>query len=222
MNPKNPIPDVKNKGAFEILESAVKKYKSDKPLVVGITGSGGAGKTTFGKNIVIYYGSENCVSIDLDDYLIPRETRGKLGITGYHPKANKLFEARSNIIELISRKSILKPCYDHSTGKVLSNETISPREIIVIEGVTPLYPELVELNNISFFLYANEETQIQSRIERDVKERNYSLEEALILYESLKPDYKKLIEPTKQLVDVIFEVGIDYVMHPIHINPKFV
>lgn len=221
MDPINPIPDSKNKEAFGIVKSIVRKYKSDKPFIIGITGAGGAGKTTFGNNIAKYYGFENCVSIDLDDYLIPREIRGKLGLTGYNPRANKLFEARNNIEDLCLRKTISKPRYDHSTGKVTNNETISPKEIIVIEGVTTLYQGLEELNDVSFFLDALEETQIKSRIERDINKRGYTLEEALILYESVKPDYVKFIEPTKKLASVIFEVGTDYVMHPTRINQKF-
>ncbi len=91
MKPKNPIPDEKNQEAFDIVKLAVERYKADKPYVIGITGAGGAGKTTFGQNIERYYGLENCISVDLDDYLISREMRGKLEVSGYNPKANKLF-----------------------------------------------------------------------------------------------------------------------------------
>lgn len=221
MNPLNPIPDLKNKEAFDLVESAVRRFKTEKPLVIGITGAGGAGKTTFGNNLMNFYGPEYCVSIDLDDYLVSREERGKLGMTGYNPRANKLFKAREDISNLKSRKQILKPVYDHSTGKVSGNEIITPKEIVIIEGVTTLYEELVGLNDISFFLDAREETQIQSRVKRDVEKRGYSIDEAIVLYESVKPDYKKFIEPTKKLATVIFIVGTDYIMHPIYKDPKF-
>ena len=68
---------------------------------------------------------------------------------------------------------------------------------------------------------ALEETQIQSRIERDVKHRGYSIAEALILYEAVKPDYHKFIEPTKVFASVVCEVGPDYVMHPLFIDNRF-
>ncbi len=221
MKPKNPIPDTKNQEAFNIVKFAVEKYKINWPYTIGITGAGGAGKTTFGQNIEKYYGSENCISIDLDDYLICREMRGKLEISGYNPKANKLFMARKNIEELKAGKTIQKPVYNHSSGQVLPDETIEPKKLIIMEGVTTLYPELAELNDLSFFLDAQEETQIKSRIERDVNKRGYTLEEALILFHSLKPDYERFIAPTKNIASVIFEVGPNYIMHPIHINSKF-
>jgi len=221
MKPNNPIPDFKNKKAFDLISQAVEKYKTAQAYVIGITGAGGAGKTTFGKNIEQYYGSERCVSIDLDDYLLCREMRGKLEISGYNPRANKLFLARQNIEDLKAGKAIQKPVYNHSTGQVLPNETVTPKELIIIEGVTTLYPELAELNDISFFLDAQEETQIQSRIKRDVNERGYSLEEALPLFHAIKPDYELFIAPTKVKASIIFSVGPDYIMHLIHINPKF-
>lgn len=138
MRPINPLPDPKNEEASRILEQSINRFKSGKPFVIGITGAGGAGKTTFGNNIVLYYGPENCVSIDLDDYLISREERGKLEVTGYNPSANKLFEARRNIQDLSAGRTVSKPRYDHSTGKVIENETVPPKQIIVIEGVTTL------------------------------------------------------------------------------------
>ena len=220
MDPIALIPDAKNKEAFGIVENAVRKLKKESPLVIGITGAGGAGKTTFGNNLVRYYGEKNCVSIDLDDYLISRDERGKLELTGYDPRANKLSDERRDIEDLICRKTISKPRYDHSTGKILQNETITPRELVIIEGVTTLYEELRELNDISFFMDAMEETQIKSRIERDVKTRGYTYEEAMILFETLKPSYKRFIEPTKKFASVIVRVSPDYVMHPLHISKK--
>jgi predicted AAA+ superfamily ATPase len=74
MKPQNSIPDPKNQEAFDIVRMVVELHKTNRPFIIGITGAGGAGKTTFGVNIEKYFGSDNCVSIDLDDYLIDRET----------------------------------------------------------------------------------------------------------------------------------------------------
>lgn len=213
MKPLTQIPDPKNRIAFQILGELIIKYKTDSPLIIGITGAGGAGKTTFARNIVQYYGTDNCATIDLDDYLISRDERGKLGLTGYNPRANKLSLAREHIETLQQNKEINKPRYDHSTGKVLESEIMIPKPLIIIEGVTTLYDELKDLNHISFYLDAPETTQIQSRIKRDVETRGYTLEQALTLIDSVRPDYKKYIEPTKHFATVVFEVHLDYVMH---------
>ncbi|NQU79879.1 hypothetical protein HQ545_09000 [Candidatus Woesearchaeota archaeon] len=219
MKPVTAITDSKNCQAFVFVQNAIDMRKTrNRPFVIGITGAGGAGKTTFGKNIAEYYGCESCISIDLDDYLIPRDIRGKLGLTGYDPRANKLNLARENIEDLLNNKTIVKPCYDHSTGNVVTNETVTPKELVIIEGVTTLYPALKNLCGVSFFLDALEETQIKSRIERDVKTRGYSLEEAMILYESLKPMYSKHIAPTKEFASVVFQVSTDYVMRPVYVH----
>ena len=215
MRPTNNLPDLKNRIAFSILEKLILENQKESPLVIGITGAGGAGKTTFARNIVKFYNLNNCLTIDLDDYLISRSDRGKLGLTGYNPLANKLELARENIELLKQGKIIKKPVYDHTTGEALKSEKVNPKKLIIIEGVTTLYEELRDLNNISFFLDALETTQIQSRIKRDVEERGYTLEQALTLFDALRPDYKKFIEPTKEYASMIFSVGIDYVMHPL-------
>lgn len=220
MRPLNPVPDLKNREAFDIVRTLVEHLKTGKPFVIGITGAGGAGKTTFGKNIETYYGSTNCVSIDLDDYLISRDMRGKLEISGYNPKANRLFLARKNIADIRNKKQISKPRYDHSTGQTLDEEVVEPKELIIVEGISTLYPELAELNDVSFFLNASEETQIRSRIERDVKIRGYTLDEALTLYEALKPEYEKWIAPTMAKASVVFQVNADYIMHSVHVDEK--
>lgn len=219
MKPVNTVPDLKNKEAFDILEKIIAAKKiCGIPFVIGITGVGGAGKTTFGNNISDFYGSENCISIDLDDYLLSRVEREKLGKTGYDPEANKLKRARENIRDLVNKKPVIKPRYDHSTGKVIGDEEIQPRELIIIEGVTTLYEELRSANDVSFFLNASEETQIQSRIERDVKRRGYTIEQAMELFEVLKPLYARLIAPTMDYASIVFDVGMDYVMHPVKVK----
>ncbi|MBD3208984.1 hypothetical protein GF367_01015 [Candidatus Woesearchaeota archaeon] len=220
MKPTQPIPDEKNKRAFQILEKALSKYKGEEHLLIGITGAGGAGKTTFANNIVSYFGSEQALTIDLDDYLISREKRGKLEITGYNPQANNLSLAREHVEALLIGKNISKPRYDHSTGKILNDKQITAKPLIIVEGVTTLYDELKELHHTSFFLDAQEETQIKSRIQRDVNKRGYTLEEALSLFEAVKPDYERFIAPTKQYAAIVFSVTPDYVMHPIHINEE--
>jgi phosphoribulokinase len=221
LEPAAEMPDPKNAAAYSILENVVRKLACAYPLVIGITGAGGAGKTTFGHFIMLYYGHENCASIDLDDYLISREERGRLGMTGYNPKANQLSLARRHLLELKNGRTISKPRYNHNTGKVMENETVAPKKLIIIEGVSTLYDTIAELNDFSFFLEATEKTQIKSRIMRDVNERGYTKREAILLYKNLKPEYKRFIEPTKAKASVIFKVTPDYVMHPIHIDARY-
>jgi len=218
----NPFPDPKNVHIYKLVKHILENfYHPNKPFMIGIAGAGGAGKTTFATNLTKFIGQGRSLAIDLDDYLLSREERGKLEITGYNPRANKLLLARTNVENLKTRISITKPRYDHLTGKVLSEEQASPRDIIIIEGVTTFYPELQELYDLSFFLDASDETQIKSRINRDVQERGYTLEEAIALFKAVQPDYQRYVEPTKASADIICSVDINYVMLPMHIAEHY-
>ncbi len=224
LNPENPIPDPKNDILFNIIKGVIfelSNKENNKNILLGITGAGGAGKTTLAGNIIKFYSKDIALAIDLDDYLISREQRGKLGLTRYDIEANKLQYARQNIIDLSYNKNIKKPRYNHSTGEVLSEEEVQPKKLIVLEGVTSLYPPLRDLYNFSVFMDAFEETQIKSRIERDVNKRMYTLEEALLLFEKLKPLYKKLVEPTRKYASLEGTVDINYVFTPTKIAKKW-
>ena len=54
---------------------------------------------------------------------------------------------------------------------------------------------------------------------RDVNKRGYTLDEALTLFESLKPAYSQFIDPTRTHANVVGVVGPDYIFHPEYIDP---
>lgn len=219
---KYDIPDAKNEQVYILVRKLLDSYfVGDGKKLFGISGAGGAGKTTFASNLIKFFGAENSIAIDLDDYLISREERSKLEITGYNPRANKLALAREHLIALKSNKTVKKPIYDHSTGKVLPDGEVKPKNIILVEGVTTLYPELRELYDLSLFLDASDETQIKSRITRDVAERGYTLEEALDLFKAIKPDYQRFVEPTKKFADIVLSINTHYIMTPTHVDSRF-
>jgi uridine kinase len=142
------IPDKKNSHVFRLVERIVRNQYAGNTFFIGIAGAGGTGKTTFAKNLCDFIGPGLCATIDLDDYLFSRGYRAKLEITGYNPAANRLDLARYNLEDLKQGREITKPRYDHRTGKLLPEEKVEPRNIIIVEGVTTLYPELQELHNI--------------------------------------------------------------------------
>ncbi|MDP4012502.1 MAG: hypothetical protein Q8R00_02755 [Candidatus Nanoarchaeia archaeon] len=213
------VPDQKNAHVYRLIENIFYNfYQGDMPYFIGISGPGGAGKTFFAENITKFFGGKNCTQIHLDDYMMAREERRKFGYTGENPNANNMDLARSNLLDLRSNRSTKKPIYNHADGTVLQDEEIIPNKIIVVEGLSTFFPELRELYNLSFFLDASEKVQIKSKVERDVKERGYTLEKALELFANIQPQYKEFIEPTKEFANVICGVDINYIMTPQKLN----
>jgi len=217
------VPDEKNHELFQAIAKIV--YNSccsivERPVLLGITGAGGAGKSTFARNMVDFYGADKVAAIDLDDYLVSRDERNSMGLLGYDPEANRLDLARKHLAEIRRFRSVVKPRYDHSNGTNPPDELFTPKKLVVVEGVTTLYPEIAHMYDVSVFFDADEETQKQSRVMRDHGERGYTLEEALKLHEDLKPLYAKYIEPTMQRASLVGRVTPDYVFHITGIQPK--
>jgi phosphoribulokinase len=193
-----------------------------RPYVIAISGEGGSGKSTFAYNLQRYWTANNSLVIELDDYLFSRKKRKEMEIeTGYDPRANKLDIAASNISDLIYGRSTLKPVYDHHTGEEVEPEIIYPAEIIIIEGVTALYDELVPLGDISFYINAPPELQLQSRLNRDVNERGYSYEDALRLFHDASIHGDCYVRPSMKHASVILGVRDDYHLHVSSINDKY-
>jgi len=148
MNPISRVPDEKNNRFFKFLAERLKGLEK---ACIGITGAGGAGKSTLAINLMTYFGKDNAVAIDLDDYLINRNERGRLGLTGYQPRANKLDLARQHILSLKLGEPVQKPIYNHATGDNFGTECVESKPLLIFEGVTTLYPQLDDLYDVSIF-----------------------------------------------------------------------
>lgn len=210
----NPIPDPQNEVIYNLVQQALQQTPS-RPFVIAITGACNSGKTTTGQNLQTFLGSDNCVHLDLDDYLIPRSMRFSLGITSCDPRATDFVRARGDVTDLLSYKAIAKPVYDHVLGEAHGEEICEPRDIIVMNGLIALYHGLYDLHHYSFFLDGTKPSQTAQKVQRDLKERGYSAEEVRVLVDGFKADYVTYLEPTKALATVVLDVGIDYVMRPV-------
>jgi phosphoribulokinase len=215
------VVDRKNSRVFQLLRRVLLQHSSDTRFLIGITGAGGAGKTTLANNIADFIGRENALPIDLDDYLRhDRAERIATGMAGYHPEANRLGLARRHLVMLLEGLPVTKPRYDHGTGRLLSDETVHPKPVIIAEGATALYPHFRGLHHLTFFLDAPPETQLKSRLSRDVNDRGYTPELAMRQLARAMPAYRRFVEPTKRHADLIYYVGTDYVLQPRRIRRR--
>lgn len=203
------IPDKKNAHVYGLLGVLVGKIETGShPLKIGI--SGYIGKTTLAKNFSAFFGAENCIVIETDDYMRPRAYRRLRGLTGATPEGIDLDKAKRNLSDLLEGKTIRKPVYDHSTGKVLPDVEVAPRRIIIVAGNSPYYPELGVVYDIGYFIQVPEESKkwaAGKRAGRSAGERGYDEAAARIWEEKVLEDYYRFVAPHAAKADLVYEIS---------------
>lgn len=184
-----------------------------RPILIGITGGTGSGKSTVSKEIFKHIDREDITIIEQDSYYkdqsdLSLEERIK---TNYdHPFAfdNKLLV--EHLKELLEGNTIEKPIYDFENhNRKKETLTVEPRDIIILEGILILSEEEIrDLLDIKIFVDTDSDVRVIRRILRDIKERGRTLESVILQYmETVRPAHLQFVEATKRYADIIIPEG---------------
>jgi uridine kinase len=184
-----------------------------KPIIIGIAGGTGSGKSTVAKEIYRCLPEESISVIEQDSYYkdqshLSFEDRTK---TNYdHPDAFDTVLLLEHLKMLQDGKAIDKPIYDFSIHN-RKKETIrvEPKHIIILEGILILTePEVRELLNIKIFVDTDADVRIIRRIQRDIEERGRTINSVIDQYINVvRPMHLQFVEPTKRYADLIIPEG---------------
>jgi len=184
-----------------------------KPVVIGVAGGSGSGKTSVTKSICDRFGDQSILMIEQDYYYkdqshLPFEERLK---TNYdHPFAFDTDLLIDHLKKLLKYEPINKPVYDY-TRHTRSEQVIhvEPKDVIILEGILVLEDErLRNLMDIKVFVDTDADIRIIRRLLRDIKERGRSLDSVIDQYVSVvRPMHNQFIEPTKRYADIIIPEG---------------
>lgn len=184
-----------------------------KPIVIGIAGGSGSGKTSVTKAIYQHFKGHSILLIEQDSYYkdqthLPMEERLKKNYD--HPLAFDNDLLIDHIKELLEYKKIEKPVYDYKVH-TRSQEVIhvEPKDVIILEGILVLEDErLRDLMDIKLFVDTDADLRIIRRMVRDIKDRGRSIDSVIDQYISVvRPMHNQFIEPTKRYADVIIPEG---------------
>lgn len=183
------------------------------PVIIGIAGGSGSGKTTVLRRITGALDSDRIAVVDHDAYYkdlshLPEEERAQFNFD--HPDALETGLMRNHLDQLVDGEPIEKPIYDFTSHtRVDETETIEPRPVVIIEGILILAESaLEEVMDIKIYVDTADDIRLMRRIRRDIQERGRTIEGVLRQYErTVRPMHLEFVEPSKRKADVIIPRG---------------
>lgn len=184
-----------------------------KPVVIGVAGGSGSGKTSVARAIYEHFGDRSILVLEQDFYYkdqshLPFEERLR---TNYdHPLAFDNDLLIEHIHKLLRYEPIEKPVYDYKlhtrSDKVIH---VEPKDVIILEGILVLEDErLRNLMDIKVYVDTDADIRIIRRLLRDINERGRTLESVIEQYVSVvRPMHNQFVEPTKRYADIIIPEG---------------
>ena len=187
--------------------------KRPNPLVIGIAGGSGSGKTTVAQQILNRVGANQIAFIQHDSYYkdlggLPPTQHANINFD--HPNSLDTNLLIQHIVSLRDGKAVEVPIYDFSTDRRTSQTfRIEARRVILVEGILIFVePTLRELFDVKIFVDTDSDIRFIRRLERDITERGRTTESVIKQYEAtVRPMHLEFVEPSKRYADVIIPQG---------------
>lgn len=183
------------------------------PIVIGVAGGSGSGKTTVVRKIVESLGDDGVTVLDHDRYYSDRndlrlEERAVLNYD--HPDALETDLMVRHVRHLKAGQAVAVPRYDFARhARLADTDTITPRRALIVEGIL-IYTDasLRDLMDLKVFVDTDADTRFIRRLQRDVAERGRTMASVIDQYEgTVKPMHLDFVEPSKRYADIIIPQG---------------
>lgn len=183
------------------------------PIIFGVAGGTGSGKTTVAQRILELVGADKVAFVPHDAYyrdlshLSPDERKG---FNFDHPDALETPLMVQHVKQLRAGRSIDIPVYDFKTHtRTTKTIHIEPAPIILVEGILILAePELRKLCNVRLFVDTDADIRLIRRLRRDIQERGRTAESVIDQYlATVRPMHMEFVEPSKRHADIIIPEG---------------
>jgi uridine kinase len=183
------------------------------PLVIGVAGGSGSGKTTVVRRIIESIGDDQVTVLEHDRYYRDRndlrlEERAALNYD--HPDSLETDLLVRHLHELRAGRPVRVPQYDFARhARKTDTMTAQPRKAIIVEGILIFADApLRALMDVKVFVDADDDTRFIRRLQRDIAERGRTVSSVIEQYlGTVKPMHLEFVEPSKRYADIIIPVG---------------
>ena len=183
------------------------------PIIIGVAGGTGSGKTTVANTILDRVGRCRIAHIQHDSYYrdlsqLPPDERARINFD--HPDSLETDLLIQHLEELRAWRPVEAPVYDFTTHSRTSRTVrVEPRRVILVDGILIFVEKaLREMFNIKIFVDTDADLRFIRRLERDITERGRTTRSVIDQYLStVRPMHLEFVEPSKRYADVIIPEG---------------
>ena len=175
-----------------------------RPIMIAVGGDSGTGKRTLCRGLEAIFGTGRIEKLVLDDYhSLDRAQRKLVGYTATDPRATNFAAIEEDLWALREGRGIIKPMYDHADGTFKGTERMEPHEIIIVQGLFPLYTRaLRSLFDVSVWMDPQDGLKPAWKMQRDTLRRGYTEADAREEMDRRAPDVAKYVAPQAKYADL--------------------
>ena len=189
------------------------RWPTEGPLIIGLAGGSGSGKTTIAESIVDAIGPDLVALIQHDAYYrdqseLPLEERSKVNYD--HPDSLETDLLVHHLRELLGGRGIARPVYDFTVhNRSEESVLVEPRPAVIVEGILVLYePTLRDLMDLKVYVDTDADLRLARRWGRDITERGRTFDSVRDQYlQTVRPMHMQLVEPSKRYADIVIPEG---------------
>ena len=185
------------------------------PLIIGIAGGSGSGKTTIARALIGEIEQGRATLIQHDAYYrdlsdLPLESRIKVNFD--HPDSLETELLAAHLADLLEGRPIAQPVYNFAQHvRTAETVTVEPRAVVIVEGILVLAERpLRDLMDLKIFVDTDPDLRLMRRLERDVAERGRTVESVFAQYlATVRPMHLRFVEESKRYADMIIPEGFN-------------
>jgi phosphoribulokinase len=176
-----------------------------RPILLGIAGDSGAGKTTMTRGLVRSLGAQRVSHVSADDYhRYDRRQRAELALTPLDPSANLLDILEQHLAHLRAGEPVMKPVYRHRDGTFAPARYVHPAQFTIVEGLLAFHSAAMrDAFDVRVFLDPPEDLRRRWKVQRDCSRRGYTTDQVLEQLDRCEADSQAFIRPQRRYADIV-------------------